>query len=119
MLKNPDHDTEYSVVQPVNSNTLIELLDKDAIPSENVKFVHWKDFDRALQSDYDLYLKVMSLGRRPDRRLKEELTYNSYIPLFGNINNDGNGEDKYLFYKGHNQLYENEDPEFIRFNSID
>ncbi|KAH8400916.1 hypothetical protein KR009_001793 [Drosophila setifemur] len=77
------NEQELNVVQPVNSNTLLELLDNNAIPSEQVKFVHWKDFDRALQSDSDLYAKVIQLGRRPDHRLKQSISFGSFVPLFG------------------------------------
>lgn len=62
-----------NLVQPINGETLIELLDKDAISGDNVKFIHWRDFDVALQVDRDLYEKVISLGRRPDQRLKQRL----------------------------------------------
>lgn len=62
-----------NLVQPINGETLIELLNKDAISGENVKFIHWLDFDKALQVDSELYEKVSSLGRKPDQRLKQHL----------------------------------------------
>ncbi|EDW60063.1 uncharacterized protein ETH [Drosophila virilis] len=94
---------ELNVVQPVNSNTLLELLDRNAIPSEHVKFVHWKDFDRALQADTELYDKVIHLGRDPDQRLKQDLNFNSYIPIFGS--DDGLGNNFMLYNTDDSDLY--------------
>lgn len=94
-------EQELNVVQPVNSNTLIELLDNNAIPSEQVKFVHWRDFDRALQTDLDLYAKVIQLGRRPDHRLKQTLSLGSFVPIFGE---DGDGDRNSAF-----MMYNNND----------
>ncbi|KAM7343821.1 ecdysis triggering hormone [Cochliomyia hominivorax] len=110
-------ERELSVVQPVNSNTLIELLDKDAIPSDNVKFVHWKDFDRALQLDEDLYGKVISLGRRPDQRLKQDLSIGSYLPLFNRGPMEGDGTDFMLYNRGAD-LAGNLNSDIFRYNRI-
>ncbi|EDW36254.1 GL17694 [Drosophila persimilis] len=113
-------ERELTVVQPVNANTLMELLDNNAIPSEHVKFVHWKDFDRALQSDTDLYAKVIQLGRRPDHRLKEDLNFNSYVPIF-----DGNGDQNAPFMMYNNNedrdLYgggNRYDRNFLKYNHL-
>ncbi|XP_017469280.1 PREDICTED: uncharacterized protein LOC108361210 [Rhagoletis zephyria] len=84
-------EREYSLVQPVTSNTLIELLNKNAIATDNIKFVHWKDFDRALQMDPELYGKLISLGRKPDQRLKEDLSADvssGFMPLTAYSNNN-------------------------------
>ncbi|XP_064540326.1 uncharacterized protein ETH [Drosophila montana] len=96
-------ERELNVVQPVNSNTLLELLDRNAIPTEQVKFVHWKDFDRALQADSELYAKVIHLGRDPDQSLKQDLNFNSYIPIFGS--DDGLGNNFMLYNKDDRDLY--------------
>nr|BAQ19554.1 ecdysis triggering hormone [Sarcophaga crassipalpis] len=109
-------ERELSVVQPVNSNTLIELLDKDAIPSDNVKFVHWKDFDRALQLDAELYGKVISLGRRPDQRLKQDLSMGSYIPLIGSDPDDE--ANNFMFYNQGNGLEGSFKPDALLYNRI-
>uniref|UniRef100_A0A1B0GG67 Uncharacterized protein n=1 Tax=Glossina morsitans morsitans TaxID=37546 RepID=A0A1B0GG67_GLOMM len=90
-------ERELAVVQPVNSNTLLELLEKDAIANENIKFVHWKDFDLALQLDGDLYDKVSSLGRRPDQSLKQDLTLGGYVPIISSNALDNSNRD-YRFY---------------------
>ncbi|XP_065369592.1 uncharacterized protein ETH [Calliphora vicina] len=110
-------ERELSVVQPVNSNTLIELIDKDAIPSDNVKFVHWKDFDRALQLDVDLYGKVISLGRRPDQRLKQDLNIGSYMPLFSTGLGDDDGTD-FMLYNQAGVQEGNYNADALRYNRI-
>ncbi|XP_016928306.2 uncharacterized protein ETH [Drosophila suzukii] len=111
-------EQELNVVQPVNSNTLLELLDNNAIPSEQVKFVHWKDFDRALQADVDLYSKVIQLGRRPDQHLKQSLSFGSFVPIFGDDQNPAfmmykNNDDQEL-YGGGNRI----DRNFLRYNTV-
>ncbi|XP_020815187.1 uncharacterized protein LOC110189454 [Drosophila serrata] len=113
-------EQELNVVQPVNSNTLMELLDNNAIPSEQVKFVHWKDFDRALQADSDLYGKVIQLGRRPDHNLKQTLNLGSYVPIFGGDDDQNpafmmynNNEDRDLY--GGGSRY---DRNFLKYNHL-
>ncbi|XP_016974358.1 uncharacterized protein LOC108041084 [Drosophila rhopaloa] len=109
-------EQELNVVQPVNSNTLLELLDNNAIPSEQVKFVHWRDFDRALQADSDLYAKVIQLGRRPDQHLKQSLSFGSFVPIFGDEQNPAfmmynNNEDQELYGGGGNR-------HFLKYNTL-
>lgn len=87
---------EYNMVQPVDSVTLIELLRHDALPPQSVRFVHWKDFDVALQRDSDLYSKVISLGRAPDVDLRANLNLNKYRENFGvnqDVDNDLYGDE--------------------------
>ncbi|XP_017124321.1 uncharacterized protein LOC108144172 [Drosophila elegans] len=112
-------EQELNVVQPVNSNTLLELLDNNAIPSEQVKFVHWRDFDRALQADADLYAKVIQLGRRPDQHLKQSLSFGSFVPIFGDDQNPAfmmykNNEDQELYGGGGNRY----DRNFLKYNTL-
>ncbi|XP_030387275.1 uncharacterized protein LOC115633906 [Scaptodrosophila lebanonensis] len=110
-------ERELAVVQPVNSNTLIELLDRDAIPSEHIKFVHWKDFDRALLADAELYNKVIQLGRKPDRNLKQDLSFNNYIPIFGN--NNAGGNDFMMYNKDDSDLYGSRfDRNYLQYNHL-
>lgn len=120
VLLNPNRlatvERELSMVQPVNSNTLIELLDKDAIPSDNVKFVHWKDFDRALQLDGELYAKVISLGRRPDQRLKQDLSIGTYIPLIGSDPEDE--ANNFMLYNSNGGLDGSFNSDALRYNRI-
>lgn len=73
-----------NLVQPINGGALLELLDKDAISGEAVKFIPWRDFDVALQLDEDLYEKVISLGRSPDRRLRQHLQRPQDAPELSN-----------------------------------
>ncbi|EDW01612.1 GH21534 [Drosophila grimshawi] len=113
-------ERELNVVQPVNSNTLLELLNRNAIPSEHVKFVHWKDFDRALQADAELYAKVIHLGRDPDQRLKHDLSFSSYVPIFGS-DVDGQGNDFMLYNKDDRDLYTSSgrfDSNFMQYNRL-
>jgi len=112
-------EQELNVVQPVNSNTLLDLLDRNAIPTEHVKFVHWKDFDRALQSDNELYAKVIHLGRDPDQRLKQDLSFSSYIQIPGS--GDDQNPDFMLYSQDDRDLYGSTsrfDRNFMRYNHL-
>ncbi|XP_054740154.1 uncharacterized protein LOC129245790 [Anastrepha obliqua] len=111
-------EREYSLVQPVTSNTLIELLNKNAIATDKIKFVHWKDFDHALQMDTELYGKLISLGRKPDQRLKEDLNVDmtsGITPLLSNSNNDD-----YIFYnRDAEEMYAPKyGGDFVRYNQL-
>lgn len=112
-------DREYSLVQPVTSNTLMELLNTNAIAADNIKFIHWKDFDRALQRDTELYDKLISLGRKPDQRLKEDLNIDltsGFTPLLSNSNNN----DHIYYNKDFDELYAPKyDGDFMRYNQLD
>lgn len=108
-------EIELSVVQPVNSNTLRELLNKNAIPRDNVKFVHWKDFDRALQLDTDLYGKVSSLGLKPDQLLKQDIVGSNFVPLMENAV-DADGTD-FALYTRDGGLEGPYASDFLRYNS--
>lgn len=111
-------ERELNVVQPVNSNTLLELIDRNAIPSEQVKFVHWKDFDRALQADMELYAKLMHLGRDPDQRLKQDISLGSFIPIFG-PGNEHNEEFMLYNNKDDRDLYGSRyDRNFMQYNHL-
>lgn len=124
MLLNPAEaaaaaEREYSLVQPVTSNTLIELLNKNAIAADNIKFVHWKDFDRALQTDPELYGKLISLGRKPDQRLKADLNIDltsGFTPLVSNTNSND-----YIYYnKDVDEMYAPKyGGDFMRYNQLD
>uniref|UniRef100_A0A1I8PVS5 Ecdysis triggering hormone n=1 Tax=Stomoxys calcitrans TaxID=35570 RepID=A0A1I8PVS5_STOCA len=107
---------ELNVVQPVNSNTLMELITKHAIPNENVKFIHWKDFDKALQMDTELYVKVSSLGRTPDQRLRNDITEGNYVPFMDDMVDD-QGID-FMIYNQGDYPKGPYAPEFLRYNSL-
>ena len=104
---------EYNVIQPIDSNTLLDLLAKDMIPNDNLKFITWKDFDRALQNDADLFGKMISLGHEGFGQLKDDLSYKKFVPLFGN-----SGHDDFVFYQDGNngQLITNADKHRMEYN---
>ncbi|XP_075167779.1 uncharacterized protein LOC142239925 [Haematobia irritans] len=109
-------EKELNVVQPVNTNTLMELITSHAIPNDNVKFVHWKDFDKALQLDNELYVKVSSLGRVPDQQLKNDITEGNYDPLMSGMVDEA-GTDFILYNQGEFRKGPYA-PEFLRYNTL-
>lgn len=78
--------------------------------------MHWKDFDRALQVDTELYTKIIHLGRDPDQRLKQDLSFNSYIPIFGS--DDAKSNDFMLYNKDDRDLYGGYDRNFMQYNRL-
>ncbi|XP_005179129.1 uncharacterized protein LOC101896054 [Musca domestica] len=107
-------DQDLSLLQPVNAATLKELIDSHTIARENVKFIHWKDFDRALQMDPELFGKISSIGRTPDQHLKDNLSKENFTPVLKNMM-DSDGTDFVLYTQGENDqgVYA---PEFLRYN---
>lgn len=57
----------YRKVQPFDSNVLIDLITSSADSGhpigEDLKFVSWRDFDIALESDTELYRKLVELAQ--------------------------------------------------------
>ncbi|XP_061402297.1 uncharacterized protein LOC133338128 [Musca vetustissima] len=110
-------DKDLTLVQPVNTVTLKELIDTHAIVGENVRFIHWKDFDRALQSDSELFGKISSIGRKPDQHLKEDLTKEQFTPIVKNLM-DTDGTDFLLYTQGEQHGPGHYAPEFLRYNMM-
>lgn len=62
--KSPDAaGASYRTVQPFDSNFLFDIVVNENMNSDDFKFVSWKDFDIALESDRELYGKLVSLAR--------------------------------------------------------
>ncbi|XP_073811686.1 uncharacterized protein [Musca autumnalis] len=106
-------DKDLTLVQPVNTATLKELIDTQTIVKENVKFIHWKDFDKALQMDSELFGKISSIGRKPDEHLKEDFSQDNFTPIIKNMV-DTDGTDFVLYSQDQERGFYA--PEFVRYN---
>lgn len=54
---------QYRNIQPYDSNSLFELMGNEEFRNGAIKFISWKDFDAALESDFDLYVKLYDLAQ--------------------------------------------------------
>lgn len=51
-------------IRPFDASLVFDLLSNELLDeSNNLKFVSWSDFDKALESDTDLYKKLKTLAR--------------------------------------------------------
>ncbi|CAD7077963.1 unnamed protein product [Hermetia illucens] len=60
---NVNHLNNYHLIQPLDANTIYDVLTRDMLNSHRFRFVSWKDFDRALEQDDELYDKLLSIGK--------------------------------------------------------
>lgn len=60
----------YNHVQPFDSKFMVDFLsDELVIGDGDLKFVSWNDFDKALESDTELYHKLTNIAR--DKEIEE------------------------------------------------
>jgi len=60
----------YSHVQPFDSKFVLDVLSDELFVGDgDLKFVSWNDFDKALESDTELYSKLTSIAR--DKEIEE------------------------------------------------
>lgn len=75
-------DKYYNYIQPFDSKFILDFLsDKIFAPTtskNDLKFVSWNDFDKALESDTVLYSKLMSLARDKEIDDLKRLIYITY-----------------------------------------
>jgi hypothetical protein len=65
-----DYDFEliknYNNIQPIDDKFFTDVLSDDLPPTNDLRFVSWKDFDQALEKDVDLYRKLNSLAKNKE-----------------------------------------------------
>lgn len=118
----------YNLVQPFDIKVVLQsILSNDEKQQSKLKFVSWDDFDQALQSDTQLFVKLSSIARDKEieelkKILQEEKEAQislglmnggvgapQFIPLHGSANfenNKLNGKDNY-YYRA-DRSYEND-----------
>lgn len=76
----------YRKVQPFDSSVLIDLITSHGggATNEDLKFVSWKDFDIALESDTELFRKLAELAKGEADMLAgehEQLEFEEFVPM--------------------------------------
>ena len=68
----------YNKVQPFDSHFLLNILSNEHVNSDDFKFISWKDFDIALESDHELFKKLIELETR---ELDDRLNADNFVPM--------------------------------------
>lgn len=93
----------YRTVQPFDSNFLFDIVANDNVDRDNFKFVSWQDFDVALESDTELFEKLVSLakGEHELHGLADKVSVEQFVPLGGADGPDGQRyrEGNSIFYR--------------------
>lgn len=83
----------YNNVQPFDTKFLLDIFASEHIDPEDFKFVSWKDFDIALESDEQLFKKLIELAKSNHEIAAMTHNIEKFVPMGGN----GNGNS--LFYR--------------------
>lgn len=84
----------YNNVQPFDTKFLMDIFAREHIDPEDFKFVSWKDFDTALESDEQLFKKLIELAKTNHEIAS--MTHNMNIEKFVPMGGDGGNS---LFYR--------------------
>lgn len=93
----------YRTVQPFDSNFLFDIVANDNVNKDHFKFVSWQDFDVALESDTELFEKLVSLakGEHELHGLADKVSVEHFVPMGGADGPDGQRyrEGNSIFYR--------------------
>lgn len=77
----------YNNVQPFDTKFLLDLFASEHIDPEDFKFVSWKDFDVALESDEQLFKKLIELAKTNHEiasMSQFNMNIDKFVPMGGN-----------------------------------
>lgn len=85
----------YNNVQPFDTKFLLDIFAKEHIDPDDFKFVSWNDFDTALESDEQLFKKLIELAKTNHEiaSMTHNLNIDQFVPM-----NGGDGGNS-LFYR--------------------
>lgn len=76
---------------------LFDLLADDAeVDNSALKFISWKDFDKAIESDTQLFMKLIELGK--EHRAEQYHQMHDDEPMIQTLNSGANNYDQ-IFYR--------------------
>lgn len=83
-----------STIQPFDTKFLLDIFASEHIDPEDFKFVSWKDFDIALESDEQLFKKLIELAKSNHEiaSMTHNMNIDKFIPMSGSGSNS-------LFYR--------------------
>lgn len=75
----------YSNVQPFDTKFLLDLFAREHVDPDDFKFVSWKDFDIALESDEKLFKKLIELAKSNHEvaSMGHNINIDNFIPMSG------------------------------------
>lgn len=87
--------TGYNNVQPFDTKFLLDIFAREHLDPEDFKFISWKDFDIALESDEQLFKKLIELAKTNHEiaSMTQNMHIDQFVPMGG-----GSGGNS-LFYR--------------------
>lgn len=85
----------YNNLQPFDTKFLLDIFASEHLDPEDFKFVSWKDFDIALESDVQLFNKLIELAKTNKEMgpFNQNMHIDRFVPMGG-----GNGGNS-LYYR--------------------
>ncbi|KAJ6641335.1 hypothetical protein Bhyg_06271 [Pseudolycoriella hygida] len=80
----------YNNVQPFDTKFLLDMFASEHIDPEDFKFVSWKDFDIALESDEQLFKKLIELAKTSHEiatMTSHSMNFDKFVPMGANGGN--------------------------------
>lgn len=74
----------YNNVQPFDTKFLLDIFAREHIDPEDFKFVSWQDFDIALESDEQLFKKLIELAKSNHEIALMTHNIDKFVPMSGN-----------------------------------
>lgn len=93
----------YRKVVPFEPNMLFDVAASSG-GSHDLKFVSWKDFDIALESDVELFEKLAQLAKSEAdlNGVQPVVEYQQFVPMYGDNGNRFNDDMYYRFQRSSN-----------------
>ncbi len=78
--------TGYNNVQPFDTKFLLDIFAREHIDPDDFKFVSWQDFDIALESDEQLFKKLIELAKSNHEvsLMNHNVNIDKFVPMGGN-----------------------------------
>ncbi|XP_037044937.1 uncharacterized protein LOC119080633 [Bradysia coprophila] len=75
----------YNNVQPFDSKFLLDIFAREHIDPEDFRFVSWQDFDIALESDEQLFKKLIELAKTNQEvaAMTHNVNIDKFVPMNG------------------------------------
>lgn len=93
----------YNKVLPFDPNLMFDLAtstgnSQSGVNSDDLKFVSWRDFDIALESDTELFDKLTELAKGEEDLDMRQIEFQQFVPLSHNVGG-GTGYNDHMYYR--------------------
>lgn len=118
-----DQTGSYHKVLPFDPNLMFDLAQSTGsvhggISADDLKFVSWRDFDIALESDTELFEKLAQLAKSEADLGMKQIEFQQFVPLQQNGGTAYNDQMYYRFNrapKGNQQAFDSNNKERIEY----